>query len=137
MKKTGAKQKAIYLHRERGTRRCSGSSFRTSTAPLAYNGSADYSVIRQFKGGWRGADFHPITVPKGFNLEEAAFIIHYDLPYNTLKLEQRIDRCHRPIRENDVLSVAFIDKEQLCRCSQAGAGQQADAGDRRCLLYYR
>ena len=47
---------------------------------------------------------------KGFNLEEAAFIIHYDLPYNTLKLEQRIDRCHRLGQENDVLSVAFIQR---------------------------
>jgi len=50
---------------------------------------------------------------KGFNLEEAAFIIHYDLPYNTLKLEQRIDRCHRLGQENDVLSVAFIDKNNF------------------------
>ena len=50
---------------------------------------------------------------KGLNLEEAAFIIHYDLPYNTLKLEQRIDRCHRLGQENDVLSVAFIDKNNF------------------------
>ena len=50
---------------------------------------------------------------KGFNLEEAAFIIHYDLLYNTLKLEQRIDRCHRLGQENDVLSVAFIDKNNF------------------------
>ena len=33
--------------------------------------------------------------------------------YNTLKLEQRIDRCHRLGQENDVLSVAFIDKNNF------------------------
>ena len=50
---------------------------------------------------------------KGFNLEDAAFIIHYDLLYNTLKMEQRIDRCHRLGQQNDVLSVAFINKENF------------------------
>ena len=50
---------------------------------------------------------------RGFNLEEAAFVIHYDLPYNTLKLEQRIDRCHRLGQENDVLSLAFINRDNL------------------------
>ena len=50
---------------------------------------------------------------RGFNLEEAASIIHYDLPYNTLKMEQRIDRCHRLGQENDVLSLAFLNQHNL------------------------
>lgn len=40
-------------------------------------------------------------------------MIHYDLPYNTLKLEQRIDRCHRMGQENDVLSLAFLNQHNL------------------------
>lgn len=47
---------------------------------------------------------------RGFHLAHAAFVIHYDLPYNTLKLEQRIDRCHRLGQQDDVLSLAFIYK---------------------------
>src|SRR5699024_3027221 len=43
----------------------------------------------------------------------AAFVIQYDLLYNTLKMEQRIDRCHRLGQQNDVLAVAFIDKENF------------------------
>ncbi len=50
---------------------------------------------------------------RGFNLEEAAFVIHYDLPYNNLKMEQRIDRCQRLGQENDVLSLAFINQRNL------------------------
>ena len=35
------------------------------------------------------------------------------MPYNTLKLEQRIDRCQRLGQENDVLSLAFINRDNL------------------------
>lgn len=79
---------------------------------MAYNGSADYAVIRQFKEDGEVL-ISTDNGAKGFNLEEAAFIIHYDLLYNTLKLEQRIDRSHRLGQENDVLSVAFIDKNNF------------------------
>ena len=65
---------------------------------------------------------------KGFNLEEAAFIIHYDLPYNTLKLEQRIDAATGWVRKTDVLSVAFIDKNNFADVRKLEAGQQADVG---------
>lgn len=79
---------------------------------VSYIGSADYSVIRRFKEDGEVL-ISTDNGAKGFNLEEAAFIIHYDLPYNTLKLEQRIDRCHRLGQKNDVLSVAFIDKNNF------------------------
>ncbi len=78
----------------------------------AYNGSTDYSVIWQFKENGEVL-VSTDNGAKGFNLEEASFIIHYDLPYNTLKMEQRIDRCYRLGQENDVLSVAFIDKNNF------------------------
>lgn len=69
-------------------------------------------MIRQFKQNGEVL----ISTDKGardFNLEEAAFVIHYDLPYNTLKMEQRIDCCHRLGQENDVFSVAFINQRNL------------------------
>ncbi len=77
-----------------------------------YNGSADYGVIREFKANGEIL-LSTDNGAKGFNLEDAAFVIHYDLPYNTLKMEQRIDRCHRLGQENDVLSLAFIDKNNF------------------------
>ncbi len=75
---------------------------------IIYNGSADYSAINKFKNEAElliSTDYGA----RGFNLEKAAFIIHYDLLYNTLKMEQRIDRCHRLGQDNDVISAAFID----------------------------
>ena len=112
MKKTGAKQKAVIFTESVETQKMLQNLLSDRYRTLAYNGSADYSVIRQFKedGEVLISTDHGA---KGFNLEEAAFIIHYDLPYNTLKLEQRIDRCHRLGQENDVLSVAFIDKNNF------------------------
>lgn len=79
---------------------------------LLYRGGSDHSAIQAFK---RDGEVLLTTDSgaKGFNLEEASFVIHYDLPYNTLKLEQRIDRCHRLGQENDVLSLAFINRENL------------------------
>lgn len=40
-------------------------------------------------------------------------MVQYDLLYNTLKMEQRIDRCHRLGQKNDVVVVSFIDKSNF------------------------
>ena len=117
MKKTGAKQKAVIFTESVETQKMLQNLLSDRYRTLAYNGSADYSVIRQFKEDGEVL-ISTDNGAKGFNLEEAAFIIHYDLPYNTLKLEQRIDRCHRLGQENDVLSVAFIDKNILADVRQ-------------------
>ena len=79
---------------------------------FCYNGSTDYSVIRRFKEAGEVL-ISTDNGARGFNLEESAFVIQYDLLYNTLKMEQRIDRCHRLGQQNDVLAVAFIDKENF------------------------
>ena len=136
MKKTGAKQKAVIFTESVETQKMLQNLLSDRYRTLAYNGSADYSVIRQFKEDGEVL-ISTDNGAKGFNLEEAAFIIHYDLPYNTLKLEQRIDRCHRLGQGKRCAVSGLHRQEQLCRCSQAGAGQQADVGDRRCLWYYR
>ena len=112
MKKTGAGRKAVIFTESVETQKMLQNLLSGQYRTLAYNGSADYSVIRQFKEAGEVL-ISTDNGAKGFNLEEAAFIIHYDLPYNTLKLEQRIDRCHRLGQENDVLSVAFIDKNNF------------------------
>ena len=102
MKKTGAKQKAFIFTESVETQKMLLDLLSGQYRTLAYNGSADYSVIRRFKEDGEVL-ISTDNGAKGFNLEEAAFIIHYDLPYNTLKLDQ----------ENDVLSVAFIDKNNF------------------------
>ena len=112
IKKTGAGRKAVIFTESVETQKMLMDLLSGQYRTLAYNGSTDYSVIRRFKEDGEVL-ISTDNGAKGFNLEEAAFIIHYDLPYNTLKLEQRIDRCHRLGQENDVLSVAFIDKNNF------------------------
>lgn len=112
MKKTGAKRKAVIFTESVETQKMLLNLLSGQYRTLAYNGSADYSVIRRFKEDGEVL-ISTDNGARGFNLEDSAFVIHYDLPYNTLKLEQRIDRCHRLGQENDVLSVAFIDKNNF------------------------
>ena len=112
MKKTGAGRKAVIFTESVETQKMLQDLLSGQYRTLVYNGSADYSVIRQFKEDGEVL-ISTDNGAKGFNLEEAAFIIHYDLLYNTLKMEQRIDRCHRLGQKNDVLSVAFINKNNF------------------------
>src|SRR5699024_8549034 len=39
---------------------------------------------------------------EGVNLQFCSHIINYDLPWNPMRLEQRIGRIHRYAQENDV-----------------------------------
>ncbi len=112
MKRFGAKKKAVIFTESVETQKMLTSLLSPKYKVCVYNGSADYNVIREFKANGEIL-ISTDNGAKGFNLEDAAFVIHYDLPYNTLKMEQRIDRCHRLGQENDVLSLAFIDKNNF------------------------
>lgn len=112
MKKTGAGRKAVIFTESVETQKMLQTLLSGQYCTLSYNCSTDYSMIQQFKEDGEVL-ISTNNGAKGFNPEEAAFIIHYDLLYNTLKMEQRIDRCHRLGQENDVLSVAFIDKNNF------------------------
>jgi len=112
LKKRGGARKAVIFTESVETQKMLLPLLEAEYKTTLYRGGADYSAIRTFK-----QDGEVLLTTdngaRGFNLEEAAFVIHYDLPYNTLKLEQRIDRCHRLGQENDVLSLAFINQHNL------------------------
>ncbi len=112
MKKTGAKRKAVIFTESVETQKMLQRLLSPHYSTLSYHGSADYSVIHRFQEEGEVL-LSTDNGAKGFHLADAAFVIHYDLLYNTLKMEQRIDRCHRLGQENDVLSVAFIDKNNF------------------------
>lgn len=112
MKKSGAKRKAVIFTESMETQKMLSALLCDKYKTFVYNGSADYGAIRAFKSEGEIL-ISTDSGAKGFNLENAAFVIHYDLPYNTLKMEQRIDRCHRLGQENDVLSLAFINKNNF------------------------
>ena len=112
MKRSGAAKKAVIFTESIETQKMLLPIVNRKYKTVIYNGSKDYSAIREFL---QTAEVLITTDSgaKGFNLENAAFVIHYDLLYNTLKMEQRIDRCHRLGQQNDVLSLAFINKENF------------------------
>lgn len=112
LKKRGTVKKAVIFTESVETQKVLFDVVSKSYKAVLYNGSTGYAAIEAFQ-----ADAEVLIATdhgaKGFHLADAAFVIHYDLLYNTLKMEQRIDRCHRLGQKNDVLSVAFINKENF------------------------
>lgn len=114
LKKLGANQKAVIFTESVETQKYLYGLLKDKYKTLVYNGQSkvDYTVIKQFK-----ADGEILISTdngaKGYNLEESAFVINYDLLYNTLKMEQRIDRVHRINQQNDCIVLSFINKENF------------------------
>lgn len=79
---------------------------------MTYGGgnSRDYGLMDRFQNE---ASILIATdlAAEGFNLEFCSLVINYDLPYNALKVEQRVGRCHRQGQANDVLVVNFLCRE--------------------------
>jgi len=47
---------------------------------------------------------------EGINLHFASLVIHYDLPWNPQRIEQRIGRCHRYGQHHDVVVINFLNE---------------------------
>lgn len=112
LKKLGAQKKVLIFTESVETQKMLFPLLNEKYKTAVYNGSTDYAAIQSFKADGeilistdRGA--------RGFNMEEASCVIHYDLLYNSLKMEQRIDRCQRLNQQNDVITFAFIDKHNF------------------------
>lgn len=112
LRKLGANKKAVIFTESVETQKVLYGLLKEKYQTMVYNGSANYSAIKAFK------EHGEILLStdngaRGFDLQESALVINYDLLYNTLKMEQRIDRCHRLNQKNDVLAVAFINKNNF------------------------
>lgn len=78
---------------------------------LTYSGdnTREYEVIDKFQTNGQILVATDIAA-EGFNLEFCSLVINYDMLYNTLEIEQRINRCHRQGQENDVIVLSFLEK---------------------------
>lgn len=117
LKSLGAKKKALIFTENKATQKylydlLSRKGYKDKV--LMFNGdcSRDYSIIENFKDK---AEILIATdvASEGLNLEFCSFVINYDLPYNILTIEQRINRCHRQGQESDVIVVNFINKNNF------------------------
>lgn len=106
---TGAAKKAVIFTEYIETQKVLYGLLKDRYKVSVYNGSADYSALKEFKENGNILISTDIGA-RGFDFTEASLIINYDLLFNSLKIEQRIDRCQRLGQQNDVLAVAFIDK---------------------------
>lgn len=48
---------------------------------------------------------------EGLNLQFCSTVINYDLPWNPMKIEQRIGRCHRYGQQNDVVAINLLNTQ--------------------------
>lgn len=117
LKQLGAKQKALIFTENRTTQDFLFSLLDSGPYKdkvLAYNGSRsrDYSVMERFDKDAKILISTDIGA-EGFNLEFCSFVINYDLPYNTLTIEQRINRCHRQGQRSDVIIINFLNRNNF------------------------
>ena len=112
LKKYGAKKKAIIFTESVATLKQLYKSLSMQYNTYAYYGGSDHTEIEKFKENGEIL-ISTDNGAKGFDFSDASFVVHYDLLYNTLKMEQRIDRCHRLGQENDVISLAFINRKNM------------------------
>ena len=117
LKELGARQKALIFTENRTTQDYLLSLLDKGPYKgkvLAYNGSRsrDYSIMERFAKDAKILISTDIGA-EGFNLEFCSFVINYDLPYNTLTIEQRINRCHRQGQQSDVIIVNFLNRNNF------------------------
>lgn len=117
LKQLGARQKALIFTENRTTQEflfklLDSGPYKGNV--LAYNGSRtrDYGIMERFEKDAKILIATDIAA-EGFNLEFCSFIINYDLPYNTLTIEQRINRCHRQGQQSDVIILNFLNKNNF------------------------
>lgn len=117
LKQLGARQKALIFTENRTTqdflfKLLDSGPYKGKV--LVYNGSRtrDYGIMERFEKDAKILIATDIAA-EGFNLEFCSFIVNYDLPYNTLTIEQRINRCHRQGQQSDVVILNFLNKNNF------------------------
>lgn len=107
-------KKALIFTENLETQKYLYDTFTNKYGVVLYNGEHDYSSISKFK---HNQDINIListdSGARGFNIQECNIVIHYDLTYNTLKMEQRIDRCHRLGQDYDVVNVCLVNRTNL------------------------
>jgi superfamily II DNA or RNA helicase len=68
------------------------------------------AIVEQFR------DYAEIMIAteaasEGVNLQFAALVVNYDLPWNPQRIEQRIGRCHRYGQKHDVVVINFLNRQ--------------------------
>lgn len=112
LKKLGAKEKALIFTENRETQKYLGRLLKDKNYKvLTYHGGKSReleTIKKQFRDE---ADILITTdlAARGPNFEFCSLVVNYDIPYNTLILDQRINRCHRIGQQSDVIMLNFLN----------------------------
>ena len=117
LKSLGANKKALIFTENRTTQKYLYSLLNANGYQgkvLTYSGdkSRDYSIMERFRKDVQILITTDVAA-EGFNLEFCSFVINYDLPYNTLTIEQRVTRCHRQGQQSDVMVLNFLNRNNF------------------------
>lgn len=86
LKKYGVKQKAIIFTESFATLKQLYKSLSQQYVAYAYYGGSDHTEIEKLKENVEIL-ISTDSGAKGFDFSDASFVLHYDLLYNTLKME--------------------------------------------------
>lgn len=77
-----------------------------------YGRSVEYkqAIVDYFKGNAKIL-ISTDAGSEGLNLQFCNMVINYDLPWNPMKIEQRIGRCHRYGQQNDVVAINLLNTQ--------------------------
>ena len=117
LKKLGANKKAIVFTDNKQTQKylfelLENNGYKGKVLKFSGDNSRDYTIMERFE---KQATILLTTdiAAEGFDLEFCSFIINYDLPFNALTIEQRINRCQRQNGVTDVLVLNFINQNNF------------------------
>ncbi len=107
---------------------------------LLFNGDFDDAMTREIYRKWRVKNFGAVNYgpsveykhaivdyfqkhakilictdagSEGLNLQFCNTVINYDLPWNPMKIEQRIGRCHRYGQKHDVVAINLLNTQNV------------------------
>lgn len=72
-----------------------------------------WKSLRDFRDSYGGVLFCPGEASEGYNLQFASVMINFDLPWDPMKLEQRIGRIQRIGGKQDVVIVNLVMKDTI------------------------
>ncbi len=117
LKTLGASKKALIFTENRETQKylyglLSKGKYKGKVITFNGDKSRDYTIMERFKNEAEILITTDIAA-EGFNLSFCSLIINYDMPYNVLKIEQRINRCHRIGQQNDCFVINFLNRNSF------------------------
>ena len=107
----------VFVKTKYGAERLAQKLAKENQAADAIHGDLRQSRREKVIAGFRQRKFRVLVATdiaaRGLDIPHIESVINYDLPYNTLTLEQRINRCHRQGQQSDVIILNFLNRNNF------------------------